>query len=77
MLQFLLTFALIGVYGCATTNEPPPWTQSGKTTQEVQADYAHCEKVSQQESQGMRSTDPFKEDFIKDQCMRKLGYAHK
>jgi len=61
--------------GCASAPQAIQWTQAGKTTQETQSDYSHCEKVAMQESNAMRSTDPFKEDILKEQCMKRLGYV--
>ncbi|WP_447985749.1 hypothetical protein [Nitrospira sp. Nam74] len=66
---------LVMFVGCQTSPSGH-WTQAGKTDQDAQADYAHCEKVSMQEANGMRSTDVFKEDIIKEVCMKRMGYQY-
>ncbi len=75
MRKLLLIAMTLGLFSCQSAPESQLWKQSGKTDLQVQEDYGHCEKVAMQEANGMRSTDVFKEDAIKEQCMRRLGYA--
>ena len=75
MRKLFLIAITAGLLSCQSAPEPQFWKQSGKTDQQGQEDYGHCEKVAMQEANGMRSTDVFKEDAIKEQCMRRLGYA--
>lgn len=56
-----------GLLACQSALDSQLWKQSGKTDQQVQEDYGHCEKVAMQEANGMRSTDVFKEDLVKEQ----------
>jgi len=61
-------------YGC----EPGPsgrWAQAGRTDQQAEDDYAHCQKLEMQESEGQRSTDPFKEGAVEEDCMEREGYT--
>jgi len=60
-------------YGCASAPSGQ-WVQPGRTQAETTEDFHHCEKVAMQESEGMRSTEPFKEDLIKQKCMQRMGY---
>jgi len=75
MRKLFLIAMTLGLFSCQSAPESQLWKQSGKTDQQGQEDYGHCEKVAMQEANGMRSTDVFKEDAIKEQCMRRLGYA--
>jgi hypothetical protein len=43
---------------------------------QVHDDDGHGEKVAMQEANGMRATDVLKQDAIKEQCMKRLGYAN-
>ena len=73
MMLIALLAALL--YGCET-RPSGRWVQSGKTDQEAQDDYAHCQKVAMQESQDKRSVEPFTEEAIKQQCMKRMGYTY-
>lgn len=75
MPKFVLVLALILVWGCHTSPDGH-WIQAGRTDHDSQSDYAECEKVAMQEANGMRSTDVFKEDIIKERCMKRLGYEY-
>ena len=75
MRKLLLIAMTLGLFSCQSTPDSQIWTQDGKSDQQLQDDYGSCEKVAMQEANGMRSTDVFKEDAIKEQCMRRLGYA--
>ena len=75
-MRILLIAVLAGaLFGCQT-GPSGRWVQAGRTDLEAQADYGHCEKVAMQESEGMRSTDPFKETSIKESCMKRMGYEY-
>ena len=73
MMLIALLAALL--YGCET-GPSGRWVQPGKTDQEAQGDYAHCQNVAMQESEGQRSTDPFKESGVKEDCMKRMGYSY-
>jgi hypothetical protein len=75
MRELLLIAVAAGLVACQNVPDSQPWTQSGKSEQQVQDDYGHCEKVAMQEANGMRSTDVCKEDAIKEHCMKRLGYV--
>ena len=63
------------LYGCET-GPSGRWVQAGRTDQEAQDDYAQCQKVAMQESEGQRSTDPFKESTVGEKCMKGMGYTY-
>ena len=72
----ILIAVLAGLlYGCET-GPSGRWVQAGRTDQEAQDDYAHCQKVAMQESEGQRSTDPFKESTVGEKCMKGMGYTY-
>lgn len=75
MPKFIIVLVLILLGGCHTSLDGH-WIQDGRTDQDSQSDYADCEKVAMQEANGMRSTDVFKEDIIKERCMKRLGYRY-
>jgi len=72
----ILIAVLAGLlYGCET-GPSGRWAQAGRTDQQAQDDYAHCQKVAMQESGGQRSTDPFKESAVAEICMKRMGYTY-
>jgi Tfp pilus assembly protein PilP len=75
MRNLLLLMLLAVLVACQSAPDTQSWVQDGKSDQSLQDDYAHCEQVAMQESNGMRSTDVFKETAIKEQCMKRLGYV--
>ncbi len=75
-MRILFIAAILSMLGGCQTNPSGQWIQAGKAEQDAQADYAHCEKVAMQEANGMRSTDVFKEDIIKENCMKRMGYQY-
>ena len=75
-MYIILIAVLAGLlYGCET-GPSGRWAQAGRTSQEAQDDYAHCQKVAMQESEGQRSTDPFKESTVGEKCMKGTGYTY-
>jgi hypothetical protein len=70
MRDLLLLILLAGLVACQSVPDTQSWVKDGQSDQNRQDDYAHCEKVAMQESNGMRSTDVFKETAIKEQCMK-------
>ncbi len=74
-MKFLLIAVFAGLlYGCAT-GPSGHWVQAGRTDQQAEDDLAHCQKVGMQESEGQRSTDPFKEATVEENCMKRMGYT--
>jgi phosphopentomutase len=67
---------LIGMLsGCATTPSGH-WEQAGRTEQETQDDFAHCEQVAYLDSQRNKTDEPFKGPIIEKNCMQRLGYNY-
>ena len=75
-MNIVLIAVLAGLlYGCET-GPSGRWVQAGRTDQEAQDDYAHCQKVAMQESEGQRRTDPVKESTVGEKCMKGMGYTY-
>jgi len=67
---------LIGMLsGCATTPSGH-WEQAGRTEQETQDDFVHCEKTAYLDSQRNKTDEPFKGPIIEKNCMQRLGYNY-
>ena len=66
---------LLALYGCESVPSGQ-WVQEGGTEAQMREAMGHCEKVGMLESDGMRSTDPFKEEIVKQNCMRRMGYTY-
>lgn len=60
----------------AACDTPGRWIKAGGTDLESQADYAHCEHVAMLDSERMRIVEPFKEEIVKQNGMKKMGYAY-
>ena len=72
-MRILLILVAVMLAACDT---PGRWIKAGGTDLESQADYAHCEHIAMLDSEGMRSVEPFKEEIVKQNCMKKMGYAY-
>ncbi len=67
---------LIGLLsGCATA-PTGHWEQAGRTEQETQDDFAHCEHVAYLDSQRNKTDEPFKGPQIEKNCMERMGYTY-
>jgi len=75
-MNIMLIAVLAGLLSGCETGPSGRWAQAGRTSQEAQDDYAHCQKVAMQESEGQRSTDPFKESTVAENCMKRMGYTY-
>jgi hypothetical protein len=69
----IATALMMLLWGCET-GPSERWVQEGRTDAQAKSDYAQCEKDALHESNGMRSTDPFKEGIMIRNCMQKMGY---
>jgi hypothetical protein len=68
----LMIGVLLAICGCESVPSGR-WVQPERTEAQTKADYDHCEKVAMQEGGGMRSTDVFKEEQVRNNCMQRLG----
>jgi hypothetical protein len=75
MKAFSLALFIGLLSGCATT-PVGHWEQAGRTTQETNDDFAHCEHVAYLDSQRNKTDEPFKGPQIEKNCMERMGYTY-